>query len=188
MFGKILMIISFVICLIGGIKEWWEIDFVEGIKNFIGLVFVTTFISGVIFAIVYGCATDNAMIESEYVGEPTAIQGLQYKTLSDKVTEGSFILGCGGFSSKNKIENIYYFFKVTEYGAKLESLDANKYNVYLNETDDEEPSIKTIYKKKHFEGTLEKMFGRCDSDEEIGKIITIPTNTIKIEYNVDIGE
>ena len=174
-FGIILMVIDF---------KYEE----EGIGHAIGMFF-TSFVASVpiacviLFTVISICRCFCTVEEHSY--PQYEIQGLEIKDGINGEIHSSFILGCGSTNGKLSNESNYYFFSINDYGKKLESLNA-KGNVYIRETDDEKPHLEIVYKEKYFSGWMEKLFWRTQETEEVGKILVVPTDTIKIEYNVDI--
>lgn len=81
------------------------------------------------------------------------------------------------------------FFSNEEYGKQLQTLPFN--GTYLKETDDETPQVielRTVIKKKVT--IIDELWGK-NEDYEVGLektkyILVVPTNTIKIDYNVEI--
>ncbi len=128
-------------------------------------------------------------INSQYIENEYNIYGLQFDKQLESYSKGTFILGCGGFSSGTNTTNTYYFFSDSEYGKKLEALNNNRLDVYIKESDDEVPNLKTIWNNNSF-NDFWKWFLWIDRSITIekGKIITVPTDTIKIDYNVDINK
>lgn len=86
----------------------------------------------------------------------------------------------GGSSSTIK----YYFFRSDENGKILQSIDGT--NVYIRETDEQEPCF--IIKKHTIKNTgiFEWLFGPDERKEDGPKILVVPKDTVKIDYNVDI--
>lgn len=82
---------------------------------------------------------------------------------------------------------MYYFFSVTDYGKKLEKLNGNNLDIYIKETDKEKPCLKKIEEYRKFYRFEKFMFGEFGGvGVTKGYNITVPTNTIKIDYEVDI--
>lgn len=126
--------------------------------------------------------------EEDYIVFENSISSLEMKTENSSYLHGTFILGCGTVDGQNKSTTTFAFFSNTKYGKQLQTLsNSDEVEVFVQETDDEEPCLKTIYKKKYFTGILEKLYGRAERNDETGKILVVPTNTIKVNYNVDLG-
>ena len=126
----------------------------------------------------------------EYQEELYTITGLELKNESSTQLNGHFILGTGYINGSNKDKLQYVFFANTEYGKQLKTTDTN--NIYLRETDDEEPKIINI-KQKRIRKTnfIDLLWGNKNEeeivrDDLVGQIVVVPTNTIKIDYNIEI--
>lgn len=78
----------------------------------------------------------------------------------------------------------YYFFKKNKLGKKLNSIKAE--NVYIRETDDKKPCLIYRYGETKMQGVFKWLFGEFTTTNVKDKILVVPSNTIKIEYNVDI--
>lgn len=143
---------------------------------------------GFLFAILlliilaFGYPTEDVIKEEEVV--QYNIQGLENKTDSKNYTSGAFILGCGGFNSQTSSTLNYYFFMVDENGKKLQKLNGT--DIYIRETNDQEPCY--IIKIQTLKATslTEWLFGNNEIQKETAKILVVPENTIKIDYNIDI--
>lgn len=187
MLAFVITIIVAIIATIVGIKQGIDWGIKEGIVNFFISIFIGIFIGGLVFGISLGFC-EPMMVEKKVEGEAIGIKGLQYQTEKESVSEGVFLLGFGEYKSGTKTHHTYSFFYMTEFGARLTYIDDEKYEVYIRESDEEEPNVKPLYEVKEFDGKLEKLYGENRNQKEIGRIITVPTNTIKIDYNVSIGE
>lgn len=118
------------------------------------------------------------------------ITGLELHSSTEQYVEGAFILGTGVVHGGSSAELQYVYFANTQYGKKLVVLKES--NVYIRETDEETPKLIAIKKKKYKKANwLDKLW---DSSQDIiefgtieeGKILVVPTNTIKIDYNVEV--
>lgn len=78
----------------------------------------------------------------------------------------------------------YYFFKKNKLGKKLNSIDADK--VYIRETNDQKPCLIYRYGVTEMTGIFKWLFGTFHSESVKDKILVVPEDTVKIEYNVDI--
>lgn len=90
--------------------------------------------------------------------------------------EGVFLLGSG--SVKNKMK--YHYALEDDRGVNLNSVSVE--NVYLKEDDNDTPNIKEY--RKEAKNKLTRWFFRGSFDTEYH--VTIPENTIKQEFNVDL--
>lgn len=126
----------------------------------------------------------------EYQQEKYTITGLELVSNENSSFSGKFILGTGKVSGSSNTELKYVFFANTQYGKQL--MTTNTRNIYLKETDDETPKIIEIRQKivrktnwiDYLWGTKEEEV--LDSDKLVGEIVIVPTNIIKIDYNVEI--
>lgn len=117
------------------------------------------------------------------------ITGLELQSQENSSLYGSFILGCGTVTGQTSQQLQYVFFSNEEYGKQLQTLPLN--GTYLKETDDETPQVielRTVIKKKVT--IIDELWGK-NEDYEVGLektkyILVVPTNTIKIDYNVEI--
>lgn len=117
------------------------------------------------------------------------ITGLELQSQENSSLYGSFILGCGTVTGQTSQQLQYVFFSNEKYGKQLQTLPLN--GTYLKETDDETPQVielRTVIKKKVT--IIDKLWGK-NEDYEVGLektkyILVVPTNTIKIDYNVEI--
>lgn len=133
-----------------------------------------------------------SLTSSEVVGEPWEIeqykiQGLESNIETEQETFGAFVLGCGFVGSDSDTDLKYYYFKINDIGKKLESITIdNNSNTYIRETDDTEPCLIYRYEKRKDTGFCKWLFGGIEMEHKVAEILVVPTNTIKIEYNVDI--
>ena len=170
----ILTIIAFIVAVIIGIREH---DF----ECTVALLFVYLMVIGAIFVIGIGI---GQKIINTYEEKQYNIQGLENNIEIKQEMHGHFILGFGSVSGKTEQEMKYYYFKSNKKGKQLKSVEAS--NVYIRETDKQKPCLIKEYEEKEFTGFFKFMFGTCNNKVEKNKILVVPTNTIKIEYNVDI--
>ena len=169
----ILSIIVLIVAIVISIHE-------EDFEGFIALIVFCGIVIGSIFALsLVRQKTINTYEEKQY-----NIEGLENKTETKQEIHGHFILGIGNISGETEQEMKYYYFKSNKKGKKLKSVNAN--NVYIRETDEQKPCLIKEYEEQEFTGFLKFMFGACNNRVEKNKILVVPTNTIKIEYNVDI--
>ena len=170
----ILTIIALIVAIIKGIHE-------QNFEYTVALLFIYLMVIGAIFIIglAVGQKTINTYEEKQY-----NIQGLENNIEIKQEMHGHFILGFGSVSSKTEQEMKYYYFKSNKKGKQLKSVKAS--NVYIRETDKQKPCLIKEYEEKEFTGFFKFMFGTCNNKVEKNKILVVPTNTIKIEYNVDI--
>jgi hypothetical protein len=133
-----------------------------------------------------------SVFSSEVIGEPWEveqykIQGLESNIETKQETFGAFVLGCGFVNSDSDTDLKYYYFKVDEIGKQLESIEIDKtLNTYIRETDNVEPCLIYRYEKRRDTGFCKWLFGGIEMEHKVAEILVVPTNTIKIEYNVDI--
>lgn len=112
------------------------------------------------------------------------ICGLENKYISENSAKGAFILGTGGFSGSTNTELKYYFFRENENGKKLESISGE--NVYIRETNEQEPCYIKKYSITKDVGFFKWLWGDMEYKHLKAKILVVPTDTIKIDYNIDI--
>ena len=150
-----------------------------------GLGIITVVLFGILILFVIRlCYID---IVEEYEIEQYKIQGLENNITTNQSTNGAFILGFGYVNSQTKEEMKYYYFKVNDIGKKLETIEiSNNSDTYIRETDEIEPCLIYRYQKTENKGFFKWLFGKCENETKIAEILVVPSNTIKIEYNVDI--
>ena len=157
---------------------------------FLNILCALSVVAGMIYFFIWAIGSICGQTKTELVEKNYNIYGLQFDRQSQTYSEGTFILGCGGYSSGSKTTNTYYFFSENEYGRKMESLDNSKLDVYIKESDNEQPNLKTIYHLCKLNDFWKMLLGEnillFVPEVEVGKIITVPTNTIKIDYNVEV--
>lgn len=177
-----LLILILIATIVGGIICGVQ-DGIKGtIKGGIITFFLAWILAGIVLIFAEGFAHPYEDVQYQY-----EIYGLEYKTEISQFANGVFVLGIGGYHSGTSTNNTYYFFSVTDYGKKLEKLDGSHTSVYIKETDEEKPCLKKIIEKHKFEGFAKFLFGEYGGVDTIkGYIITVPTNTIKIDYEVNI--
>jgi hypothetical protein len=122
------------------------------------------FIASVIF-------TYTAPLNDEYM-PANKIYALQ----DNSAISGHFFLGCGSFDEEMK----YVYLEENEYGIHMETVPV--IYAYVNETDTEDPNIKTI-EAKYKDKFLQKNFACL---EDCKYIITIPAGSIKYDFNIDL--
>ena len=151
---------------------------------------VTTilFIAIVLTPMINGAIMEKYTIEYQEV--QYTITGLEMFVDQKESLKGCFVLGTGSLNGGNSKELKYIYFANTEYGKQLKSVGINK--VYIKETDDEAPKYVKIIQRVYRDVTwVDKLFGHKDktielNSKETGEILVVPTNTIKIEYNIEI--
>lgn len=118
------------------------------------------------------------------------ITGLELHSSNEQYLEGAFILGTGAISGGSTTELQYVFFANEQYGKRMVTLKGN--NIYIRETDEETPKLISIKTRKYRKANwLDKLWDSSQDEilygtTEQGKILVVPTNTIKIEYNVEV--
>ena len=126
----------------------------------------------------------------EYQEVECTITGLELNNQEQANLSGAFILGSGTIKGSKTSKPQYIFFSNTEYGKQLRTTDTN--TIYLRETDDEEPKLINIRQKRIRKlNWIDYLWGNKAEEETIsdilkGQILVIPTNTIKIDCNVEI--
>ena len=115
------------------------------IKTFLTYFVALGFCAAMFWFIVWAVGSSCGQVTSEVIEQDYNIYGLQFDKQTTSYSEGTFILGCGGYNSGSKTTNTYYFFSENQYGRKMEMLDNSKLDIYIKETDEELPNIKTIY-------------------------------------------
>lgn len=172
--GFLFIIIFSIICAIIG--HIWDDEMRLG--AFFGFIFSILIL--IFLAIIVPTNAINEYQEVQY-----EIQGLENKNLTEYNASGMFILGCGGFSGNNNNSIKYYYFRTNEYGKKLESIDGT--NIYIKETNEQKPCLIHVYETLQIEdGFFRWFFGDETTNHLKEKILVVPENTIKIDYNVDI--
>lgn len=160
------------------------------VKTFLTYFIALGFIAICIWFLVWAVGSSCGQMKTEIIEQNYNIYGLQFDKQTEAYSKGTFILGCGGFNSGSKTTNTYYFFSESQYGRKMESLDNSKLDVYIKESDEEQPNLKTIYTLYELTDFWKLMLGDWllfnNPKVESGKIITVPTDTIKIDYNVEV--
>lgn len=133
--------------------------------------------------------------ETEYQQVVYEITGLEFKTeLKEKSgLTGAFLLGSGFAtgSSETSKEIYYVFFANTQYGKQLQTIQGE--NIYIKETDDESPKLVKIMRSgMRTANIIDILWGHKKGEKiettatEQGQILVVPTNTVKIDYNVEI--
>lgn len=126
----------------------------------------------------------------EYQEVECTITGLELNNQEQANLNGAFILGSGTIKGSKTSKPQYIFFSNTEYGKQLRTTDTN--TIYLRETDDEEPKLINIRQKRIRKlNWIDYLWGNKAEEEIVndmlkGQILIVPTNTIKIEYSVEI--
>lgn len=137
----------------------------------------------------------HAETTSEYQETVYEITGLEFKTETHKDASltGAFLLGSGfvSGSSETTKEMYYVFFANTKYGKQLQTIKGT--NIYIKETDEESPKlIKIMEKGQRKANWIDVLWGHEHGEtietvaHEKGQILVVPTNTVKIDYNVEI--
>lgn len=145
-------------------------------------------IETVIITIVIMVAVATMILGDYAMGYYTSIQEYeveQYKIYGVEDNweiAGRFTLGTGSIRERMK----YYYFTENAIGKYIESITATG-NVYIRETDDVEPCLIYRYQVTEFKyDFLKWFFGDKKTTTLVAKILVVPTNTIKVEYNVDL--
>lgn len=147
----------------------------------------------VTFILLFAPAINLAIgVQSEEQYEETIyeITGLELHNSVEEQLSGAFILGTGAVQGETSTKLKYVFFSNTQYGKKMEIIDGT--NVYIRETDEETPKLKVIKSRRYKNPNwLDKLWDSKQTKIEFGtiehgKILVVPTNTIKIDYNVEI--
>ena len=126
----------------------------------------------------------------EYQETECTITGLELTNNESENLKGMFILGSGTIKGSKTSKQQYVFFANTEYGKQLRTINVD--TIYLKETDNEEPKLINIKQKRTRKlNWIDYLWGNKAEEETIsdilkGQILVIPTNTIKIDYNVEI--
>lgn len=154
---------------------------------------VAAILSVIFFIMVFAPVVNFAfgLTETETYEEVVyEITGLELHSSNEQYLEGAFILGTGAVHGGSTTELQYVFFANTQYGKQLTTVKGT--NVYIRETDEETPKLISIKKKKYKKANwLDKLWDSSQETIEFGiieegKILVVPTNTIKIDYNVEI--
>lgn len=153
-----------------------------------------TTIAVLVFMVLAGTSIINNFIgisePIEYQQTECTITGLESLNTEQTKINGAFILGTGTVSSSNNPKIQYVFFANTDYGKQLRTTDTQK--IYLKETDKEEPKLINIRQKRVRKlNWIDYLWGNKNEEKIMtdiltGQILIVPTNTIKIEYNVEI--
>ena len=126
----------------------------------------------------------------EYQQTECTITGLELIDSEEDKFKGTFILGAGTVSGSKSAKIQYVFFANTDYGKQLRTTDTQK--IYLKETDEEEPKLISIREKRVRKlNWIDYLWGNTGeekvlTDMLVGQTLVVPTNIIKIEYNVEI--
>ncbi|MBR2507690.1 MAG: hypothetical protein IKB70_12585 [Bacilli bacterium] len=118
------------------------------------------------------------------------ITGLELHSSNEQYIEGAFILGTGVVQGGSSTDLQYIFFANEQYGKRMVTLKGT--NVFLRETDTETPKLISVKRKRIKEANwLDKLWDNSQDIIEFGtieegKVLVVPTNTIKIDYNVEI--
>jgi len=146
-----------------------------------------------VFIILVAIPIINLMVVKYNVREIQEVQytitGLEFQENVNDELKGCFILGSGKIEANTVRELKYVYFINTEYGKQLHSSEASK--VYIKETDNEAPKLVTIKRIAwRYANIIDKLWGHDDIIENgttvVGEILVVPTNTIKIDYNIEI--
>lgn len=145
-----------------------------------------TLLCGALFIVwVMGICSQETVREYEEVQH--GIQGLENHVSTNSNIRGAFVLGFGYVNGGSTDEMKYYYFKVNDLGKKLESITVNEdSNTYIRETDEMEPCLIYRYAETVNKGFYKWLFGEDKTTRQIAEILVVPSNTIKIEYNVEI--
>lgn len=176
------LVISIIIIVISMIIIGIETNsIVEGILK--GLL-VGIMISMLVIALFCIVAAFNQQEIGTYEEKQYEITGLENKTNTESNINGSFLLGFGYVSGSSSEKMKYYYFRTDENGKKLESIDGT--DIYIKETNEESPCLVYKYQECVNKGFWKWLFGEEKNKYIDAKILVVPEDTIKIEYNVDI--
>ena len=172
----LIFVIAFVV---GIILSWYEED--------LWALICVLIIAFIIICILCGISNVHRVVVKEYEEEQYKIQGLENNITTNQNTNGAFVLGFGYINSSTKEQIKYYYFKVNDIGKKLETIEiGNNSNTYIRETNEIEPCLIYRYQETINKGFWKWLFGENKTSTEIAKILVVPENTIKIEYNVEL--
>lgn len=145
------------------------------------------FVGFIVLMLLFLFSTVNTRVINEYEEKQYEIQGLENNIISKENTNGAFILGFGYINSSSDEEIKYYYFKVNENGKKLETITINNsQEVYIRETNEIKPCLIYKYQTTVNTGFFKWLFGEDKIDTKIAEILVVPTDTIKIEYNIEV--
>lgn len=183
----VLALILTIVAIIGAFLytnyELGYLDAGEVVKNLLVFGILLGFVYGMIW-LVLSCITYSTGEVCEEV--LYNIEGLQNNVEINQYINGTFILGCGSVSGGSNATMKYYYFKCNEFGKALETLNAANGDIYIRETDDQEPCLIQVYDVFKSNPWYNFLFGEFERKEPKCKVLVVPINTIKIDYNVDI--
>ena len=115
------------------------------------------------------------------------IEGLQTNMNVSSNLSGHFILGFGSIHGETHENLTYYYFKKNKLGSTIESLkEENGISVYVREDNTQKPCLIDVNKKYKYNKFFRFMLTKKEQEYTDAKILIVPENTIKIEYNVDL--
>lgn len=175
---------------------WWLILLIVlGISFFISVALEDSdvgcwifFIASIILLFLGVASIVSKEVVDEYEQVQYEIQGLENNIITSQDTTGRFILGFGSINSTTTEKIKYYYFKVDGIGKQLETINVNNFsNTYIRETDDIKPCLIHRYQVTKNTGFFKWLFGESEKEALIAEVLVVPTNTIKIEYNVEVN-
>lgn len=169
-------------CILIGAVIGYLVSYEDCESAVLGGVFGLLSATIILMCAAFGNISTDIIKEEEVV--QYNIQGLENNTDSKSYINGAFILGCGGFNGETSDTLNYYFFMVDENGKKLQKLDGT--DVYIRETNEHEPCYIIKIQTLKTDGFKKWLFGTGEFQKEAAKILVVPENTIKIDYNIDI--
>lgn len=159
------------------------VDFGNFIQYSLIFAFAFAFLYGMVWLVVSSITVYDSTFEERLYG----IEGLENVIETKESISGKFILGCGGVNGSKNTKMKYYYFKVNDYGKALEELEATSSEVYLKETNTEEPCLIQVWDIYKTGKIYKFLFGNdIETKKEKCKILVVPEGTIKIDYNVEI--
>jgi len=187
------MILFLILIIISPIIAFFIWDYEAEIAAAVLMIGVMLF--SITNVIAYGITDNDYDITAKYEEKQYEICGLENKTSQEFYLDGeykqSFFIGYGSIHAETETEMNYFYFKKNEYGKILESVPINE--AYIREKEYVTPSLLWIVEERCYKGhpILSKLFFFIRKEDEkqgikTGTILEVPTNTIKIEYNVDI--
>lgn len=176
------MPLAFILTIFFIIMFFWNRDLFDGLVNFVCTLFFTMVILTIVLGIAFICKN---ITSDEYEEKVYDIQGLENNIEQEYSINGAFVLGCGYVSGSYESDMKYYYFKVDEYGKKLESVSGS--DIYIRETNETQPCLIKTYIDYEYNGFFKWLLSNDGEGRiEHKTIIVVPENTIKIDYNVDI--
>lgn len=165
--------VTVIICIVVG--------FYLGVNDLFGdfwwgaLCGVLGLIIGVIISLFAGVVVDIKADKETYKKSEEKILALN----DNMGTKGRFFLGSGNINDSMK----YVYLVENKNGKKMK--DAESYNTYINEDNNEEPRIEYHY-ERYKNKKLEKYFFGIFNDTHKHNAIYIPEDSINYQYNIDL--